>query len=655
MPQPVSLPQISRQEALLVGGTLLFSRLLLYVTWDQLSLVSLKESVQNWLFEFWNSSSWVFLFSLRIWKNLLLHFFGTSEVSLSMDELIGRRLKCGNGTGTQLVGRVKIDFACLQVKGKDAMYQLLSQSAECFTCALQPQWNGNGNVSSSFQVGTRYPTLLKSDTLGNSSCSSSFHFEQMGLYQIDLDSCEVTVLKKPVNAFLPIFWAFVFLCVLAGARLAYHSIYKTAILRRFLVWFKLRFSRETEVVVGDAALLLEEVDASEMRKSKARVTSLDVFRGLAITVMIFVNYGGGSYYFFNHSIWNGLTVADLVFPWFMWIMGVSCVISIQSQLRKSIPRKKLVGRVVRRALTLILLGLVMNTDNNHNDLSKLRLPGVLQRFGLAYLAVGLLEALQLPRQFSAPPALMADLYSAPWQWLAAATCVALQTCLTFFLQVPGCPTGYLGPGGKADNGTHWNCTGGAARFIDVTVFGEEHIYQSPTSHHIYGGAAHDPEGLLGTLNSMALVWLGTAAGRILIMHQDWKARAIRWTVWACILGLAAGGLCGFSLNEGLIPINKNLWSLSFILATAAMAFFLLTLLYLLIDVYKFWSGAPLLYPGMNSILLYLGHEICSGMFPWSWRPYTQSHAELLAMNMWGCGLWVLTSYLLYRRRVFLAL
>ena len=295
---------------------------------------------------------------------------------------------------------------------------------------------------------TRYPTLLKSDTLGNSSCSSSFHFEQMGLYQIDLDSCEVTVLKKPVNAFLPIFWAFVFLCVLAGARLAYHSIYKTAILRRFLVWFKLRFSRETEVVVGDAALLLEEVDASEMRKSKARVTSLDVFRGLAITVMIFVNYGGGSYYFFNHSIWNGLTVADLVFPWFMWIMGVSCVISIQSQLRKSIPRKKLVGRVVRRALTLILLGLVMNTDNNHNDLSKLRLPGVLQRFGLAYLAVGLLEALQLPRQFSAPPALMADLYSAPWQWLAAATCVALQTCLTFFLQVPGCPTGYLGPGGK---------------------------------------------------------------------------------------------------------------------------------------------------------------------------------------------------------------
>ena len=68
-------------------------------------------------------------------------------------------------------------------------------------------------------------------------------------------------------------------------------------------------------------------------------------------------------------------------------------------------------------------------------------------------------------------------------------------------------------------------------------------------------------------------------------------------MWACILGLAAAALAGFSLNAGPIPINKNLWSLSFILATGAMAFFLLTLLYLVVDVYKFWGGAPLLYPG----------------------------------------------------------
>ena len=113
---------------------------------------------------------------------------------------------------------------------------------------------------------------------------------------------------------------------------------------------------------------------------------------------------------------------------------------------------------------------------------------------------------------------------------------------------------------RAENGTNWNCTGGAAKFIDVAVFGEDHIYQHPTSIQVYGGVAHDPEGLLGTLNrcqktqrvrrvtqlpffiamlcfSMALVWLGTAAGRILILHQEWKARVIRsFTVGMIKLG-----------------------------------------------------------------------------------------------------------------------
>merc|ERR1719273_1218987 len=92
-----------------------------------------------------------------------------------------------------------------------------------------------------------------------------------------------------------------------------------------------------------------------------RVRSLDAFRGLAIVIMIFVNYGGGGYSFFAHARWNGLTVADLVFPWFMWIMGVSMVISIQSQLRKSVSRRKMILNVLRRSAILFFLGLVINS------------------------------------------------------------------------------------------------------------------------------------------------------------------------------------------------------------------------------------------------------------------------------------------------------
>jgi len=657
---PVSLPQLHRQDLILVTGTLLLSRLLFYILWDQLDLVSFRRSIQAVAATLWNNLTEARLAIIGLFRRTFISFFGTTEVYLNMEDIrdiLERKLVCGEGTNVSL-SSVKIDYACLEVSGgsNTSSYRLLTQSTQCFTCPRTQTWAGNGleNVTQSFQVTTRYPTSLGVEKNGNQSCSVVSHFEQFGLYRIDLDTCDITTRDKPVNAFLPIFWAFVLLCLLAGCRLAYQSIYKTAVFRRFLVWITLRTRNEPEPV-GDSALLLDE-NQLESRRPR-RVVSLDAFRGLAITVMIFVNYGGGSYYFFSHSIWNGLTVADLVFPWFMWIMGVSLVISTQSQLRNSVPRKRLAIRVLRRSITLILLGLVINSDNHANDLSKLRIPGVLQRFGVSYLMVGLVECWKLPRQYSssATPPLLLDVTSSPIQLMLALLCILLHSMATFFLPVPGCPTGYLGPGGLAENGTHYSCTGGAARYIDIRLFGENHIYQHPTSYKIYGGVSYDPEGLLGCLTSTALVFLGAAAGRVLLVYQDWKARSMRWMAWSLLLALASIALCGASLNSGPIPINKNLWSLSFILCTSAMAFSLLTLMYLLIDVYRFWSGSPFYYPGMNSILLYLGHEMCDGMFPWSWRPITQSHAELLAMNMWGCGLWILTSYVLYKKRIFLAL
>ena len=119
---------------------------------------------------------------------------------------------------------------------------------------------------------------------------------------------------------------------------------------------------------------------------------------------------------------------------------------------------------------------------------------------------------------------------------------------------------------------------------DKSVFGSEHIYQSPSSMRIYHGTAHDPEGLLGTLTCVFLCWLGAGAGKVLLVHKSWRARVTRWLVWAVICGLVAGALCGFTKNTGLIPINKNLWSITFVMATASMAFFLLSIMYILIDV-----------------------------------------------------------------------
>jgi len=605
------------------------------------------------------------------YNQVLLYFFDTTEVGLDMADILQKKLVCGTGGPKATLGRVHIDNACIQIEPDNTSdtYQVLTQNSQCWGCPLQEAWKTPElvpdldlyNASYSFQVQTRYSTVLGVVRNGTSVCNTSHHFEQYGLYHLDLNSCNILVMSRPVNAFLPIFWAFVSLCLLAGLRLTYQSVYKTAVFRRFLVWVQLRSDTPPlleDDEAQDTAQLLESAEAAA--KKARRVKSLDAFRGLAITIMVFVNYGGGSYYFFNHSPWNGLTVADLVFPWFIWIMGVSLAISTQSQLRNSVPRKKIVLRVIKRSMILIFLGLIINSHGDHNDLHTFRFPGVLQRFGLSYMVVGVVESLLLPRQYPditsrgmLGPVL--DLTTSAWQWLAALLCLALHTTITFQLPVPGCPTGYLGPGGLAENNSHPKCTGGAAMWVDVNVFGSEHIYQHPSSTPIYHGGAHDPEGLLGTLTSIVLCWLGVAAGRVLLVHQEWQSRVKRWVVWGLVCGVISASLAGFSQNQGVIPICKNLWSLSFILATASMAFLLLTAMYLLIDVYRFWSGSPLYFPGMNSILIYMGHEICSGMFPWSWKPLGNSHAELLAMNMWGCGLWVLTSYVLYKKKIFLAL
>ena len=110
---------------------------------------------------------------------------------------------------------------------------------------------------------------------------------------------------------------------------------------------------------------------------RPRILSLDTFRGLSLCLMIFVNLGGGGYFFFNHSTWNGLTVADLLFPWFVWIMGVTGGATFRQlpSLSKSGAKFK---AAFWRSLKLFALGLLLNSNGNGGDLTTLRIPGVLQ-------------------------------------------------------------------------------------------------------------------------------------------------------------------------------------------------------------------------------------------------------------------------------------
>uniref|UniRef100_A0A8C6UB91 Heparan-alpha-glucosaminide N-acetyltransferase n=1 Tax=Neogobius melanostomus TaxID=47308 RepID=A0A8C6UB91_9GOBI len=376
---------------------------------------------------------------------------------------------------------------------------------------------------------------------------------------------------------------------------------------------------------------------------------------ISLIVMVFVNYGGGRYWFFRHASWNGLTVADLVFPWFVFIMGTSIALSINKLLRSGSTRSSLLKKVLWRTMLLFAIGVVIiNPNYCQGPLSwdTLRIPGVLQRLAWSYLVVACLDLL-VARDTWWSPILDILLY---WPaWLCVLLLEVLWLCLTFLLPVPGCPTGYLGPGGIGDMGWYANCTGGAAGYIDRWLLGEKHIYQTPSSRVIY--ATHipfDPEGVLGSINSILMAYLGLQAGKIILHYRDLPRSIMsRFLMWGLFLGVISAILTRCSKDQGFIPANKNLWSLSYVTTLACFAFVLLLLIYYIIDVRKWWSGAPFYYAGMNSILVYVGHEVFEEYFPFRWRMLnSQSHAEHLTQNLVATSCWLFISYVLYKKKIF---
>ena len=127
----------------------------------------------------------------------------------------------------------------------------------------------------------------------------------------------------------------------------------------------------------------EQADKPTPIVKKQRLISLDTFRGICLVIMIFVNYGGGGYWFFSHSRWHGLTVADLVMPWFMFMMGVSFTFSLKSLDRRGSSKRQMMMKVLLRCIKLFVIGLFL--INQSDSWNGIRLPGVLQRFAICYL------------------------------------------------------------------------------------------------------------------------------------------------------------------------------------------------------------------------------------------------------------------------------
>ncbi len=305
-----------------------------------------------------------------------------------------------------------------------------------------------------------------------------------------------------------------------------------------------------------------------------RLRSLDVFRGATVAAMLLVNNPGSWGHIYAplaHAAWNGWTPTDLIFPFFVFIVGVAAVLSFASRRARGARRSDLVRKVVSRAAVIFAVGLVMNGFPTY-DVGSIRIMGVLQRIALAYLVGGLIVLYTRERGRVVAAAILLYGY-----W-------ALQT----LVPVPGTHgrAGVLEPG--LDLGA----------WIDRTVLGARHLW-------IYS-ATWDPEGLLSTMGAAATLLLGSLAGEWLRSDRSTHEK----TVGLLLAGNLALAL-GLAWNAAL-PINKNLWTGSYAVFTAGFAAVTLAFSYWIVDVRGHggaWT-APFVAFGTNAIAAFF----LSGVF-----------------------------------------
>ena len=387
-----------------------------------------------------------------------------------------------------------------------------------------------------------------------------------------------------------------------------------------------------------------------------RVRSLDTFRGLILCVMAFSNAGSGGYSYLGHAAWNGLQLADICFPLFIYFSGVSAALSFASERRRGASPRSLAAKAAVRSLKLWFLGLFL--VNGVSYFPTMRMFSVLGYFAASTMIVGLIDAFVpvIEREPSWPWIARSPLARSLWrdvgryalQW-AAAACVLIVYFICQYLPNPGCPPGYVGPGGRADGGAYpASCVGGAHRLIDESLVTLAHIYGGPTCRSLYGCGAFDPEGTLGTLGASLIAFLGLQAGRVLVAEREdaeassrdrfslGRRLALRWVASGLAFGFVAGCFCSFAKEGGWRPVNKNLWSPSLAFLIAGTGNVGMAALFALVDSLRLWSGAPFRYAGANSLTFYIISELPFRQFPYRWQ-WTQagwaSHEEILTSNL----------------------
>ncbi len=387
------------------------------------------------------------------------------------------------------------------------------------------------------------------------------------------------------------------------------------------------FSPDTERVRGSGLM-------SHGWGGADRLEALDVFRGATVAGMIVVNTPGDWNHVFPpllHAEWHGWTPTDTIFPFFLFIVGVSIAFSFGRRLATG-SRRVLFLHTLRRAAAIFLIGLGLNVLSFflfHRR--SVRIPGVLQRIGVCFLLAASIYLLLGPRGLLP----------------AAAVLLATYWALLTFVPVPGYGAGRL------------DLPGNLASWVDRAVLGDHTWKHDP---------GWDPEGPLSTVPAVATTLLGVAAGELL--------RTARPPAWKLAALMAGGGL---ALSLGLLwgiafPINKSLWTSSYALFMSGFAAVVLALCIWVVDLrgWRRWTK-PFVWLGTNAIAIFVlstlatilslalklpGPEgkprsLYGAIYQSAFRHFADERVGSLLYALAVLGVWIAVAYALHRRRIFI--
>jgi predicted acyltransferase len=310
-----------------------------------------------------------------------------------------------------------------------------------------------------------------------------------------------------------------------------------------------------------------------------RLLSLDVFRGITIAGMVLVNNPGtwsAIYSPLEHAEWHGATPTDFVFPFFLFIVGIAITLALGKRVEQGGINRDIYLKIVRRALIIFALGLFLATFPFYNftkgewlDVSTVRIMGVLPRIALCYLAAALIFVHTNWKQ----------------QAIIAVALLLIYWALMTLINVPGCEITSVND--KACN---------LAAYVDRLILTENHIWKS--------SKIFDPEGLLSTIPAIATTLAGILCGHWLRREKDDNEKVAAMFFFGIVL-TAIGWMWAF-----WFPLNKSLWTSSYVVYTAGLALCFLGFCYWLIDIkgYKKWAK-PFVIFGVNALVLFVGSGV----------------------------------------------